>query len=119
MIALVKLGLTAGSICNAMQHVYVLTRLISLRWVTCRFTLSFDFETDNHYIGQPDAGTYPEKADYAAKRDGAGGLADAQDAEILVMVMFERLLIEQPFDWFEMILPFVRPGYHSRTRTRS
>ena len=79
----------------------------SLRWVTCRFALNF------RYIGQPNAGTYPEKADYAAKRDDAGGLADAQDAEILVMAMFERLLMEQPFHWFEAIWPFVRPGCHS------
>lgn len=59
----------------------------SLRWVTCRFALNF------RYIGQPNAGTYPEKADYAAKRDGAEGLADAQDAEILVMATFERVLL--------------------------
>ena len=112
-IALVKLGLAAGSIRNAMQHVYVLTRLISLQWVTCRFALNF------RYIGQPNAGTYPEKADYAAKRDGAGGLADAQNDEILVMAVFERLLVEMLFDWFETIQLFVRPGYHSRSPTRS
>ena len=65
----------------------------SLWWVTCRFALTFDFETNNRYIDQPNAGTYPEKADYAAKRDDAGGLADAQNAENLVMAVFERLLV--------------------------
>ncbi len=39
-----------------------------------------------------------EKADYAAKRDDAGGLADTQNAESQRYRCLKRLLIAQPLD---------------------